>query len=284
MKKILLATAFLPSIAFAQGPLAVAPLTQPITALHYAPNDNFPSGTFALQPYGFNLADVSNVSQVDGLPSGVKGLVFVGLSNGVDSAFLSFMAPFMGSHPHLWGFYLLDEPDPNVVTAASIKAQSDWIHANIPGAKTFIVLQNMGTPESPTYYPTPPAQGYTPENTDLDYFGLDPYPVRDQFAGGIDLSVINVGVSAATDAPPSGLGVAISQVVPVYQAFGGGGFASWTLPTEAQTYQILSTWGQLVPSPVFDYAYSWGVQNADSAIENTVYLQQVYTWHNSFVP
>src|SRR5207244_6412629 len=83
----------------------------PVTALHYAPNHHFDSsGRYVPANAGFNLADVSNVSQLDSLPSGVKGLVWLGLCNGADSSFINAVQPFVGDHPKLFGFYLMDEP------------------------------------------------------------------------------------------------------------------------------------------------------------------------------
>jgi hypothetical protein len=68
--------------------------------------------------------------------------------------------------------------------------------------------------------------------------------------------------------------------VPVYQAFGGGGYSDWILPTPAQEQQILSTWGSVVPAPAFDYAYSWGVQVGDTALSDDPALQAVFAAHN----
>jgi len=71
-------------------------------------------------------------------------------------------------------------------------------------------------------------------------------------------------------------------MIPIYQAFGGGGYSSYTLPTAAQEQTILSTWAALLPDPPFDYAYSWGVQDSDSAISNTPCLQQIFLqWNTS---
>ncbi len=170
----------------------------------------------------------------------------------------------------------MDEPDPTgqyapLCTAVNLKAESDWIHANVPGAKTFIIMMNMGSPTSPSY-----ANTYNPANTDIDLFGLDPYPVRPQFTGGVDYVVINAGVSAA-----EAEGIPVNSIVPVYQAFGGGGYSSWTLPTPAQEQQLLSIWGTLVPRPAFDYAYSWGVQDGDQALATTPGLQAVLLLHNT---
>ena len=248
----------------------------PATTLHYAPNANFDSnGNYLPGADGFNLADVSDVGTLNSLPSGVVGLVWVGLCNGADSTFTSTIQPFVGN-PKLFGFYLMDEPDPTgqyapLCTAANLKAESDWIHANVPGAKTFIVMMNFGTPTSPSY-----ANTYNPANTDIDLFGLDPYPVRPQFTGGVDYDVISAGVSAAQAA-----GIPVNRIVPVYQAFGGGGYASWTLPTPAQEQQILSTWASVVANPAFDYAYSWGAQDGDQALSTTPDLQPIFLKHNT---
>lgn len=248
----------------------------PQTALHYTPNSNFTAdgSTYLPGGDGFNLADISSPWYLDHMPSGVKAMAWLGLGNGADASFQSTVSRFM-YNPHLYGFYLVDEPDPTgqygpLVTAANLKAESDWIHAHVPGAKTFIVLMNMGTPTNPSY-----ANTYNSPNTHVDYFGLDPYPVRPQFSGGINLNVINAAMSAAESA-----GIAARQVVPVYQAFGGGGYSSYGVPTASQEQQILSTWGSLVPNPPFDFAYSWGQQNNDSSLAHLPALQDVVSEHN----
>jgi hypothetical protein len=248
----------------------------PVSTRHYAPNGNFDAnGDYLPGADGFNLADASNVGTLNSLPAGVMGLVWVGQCNGVDATFTATIQPFI-DNSKLFGFYLMDEPDPTgqyapLCSAANLKAESDWIHANVPGAKTFIVMMNMGTPTSPSY-----ANTYNPTNTDIDLFGLDPYPVRPQFTGGVDYAVIGAGVKAA-----EAEGIPASSIVPVYQAFGGGGYSSWTLPTPAQEQMILSAWGSIVPNPVFDYAYSWGVQDADQALSSTPDLQPIFLQHNT---
>ena len=248
----------------------------PVTNLHYAPNGNFDSkGNYLPGADGFNVADVSDVGTLNALPNGVVGLVWVGLCNGVDSTFTATIQPFIGN-PKLFGFYLMDEPDATgryapLCTAANLMAESDWIHTHVPGAKTFLVMMNMGTPTSPAY-----ANTYNPANTDIDLFGLDPYPVRPQFTGGVNYGVINAGVSAAEAA-----GIPASSIVPVYQAFGGGGYATYTLPTPAQEQQILATWGSLIPNPAFDYAYSWGAQDGDQSLSTTLALQPIFLQQNT---
>ena len=252
----------------------------PVTGLHYTPNNNVDSsGNYSPGRAGFNLADVSSVGELDSLPSGVQGLVWLGLCDGADSSFINAVQPFIG-HPKLFGFYLMDEPDPTgqwnpLCPAANLKAESDWIHAHVPGAQTFIVMMNFDTSTAPTY-----ANTYNPGNSHIDLYGLDPYPCRTE-VGGCDYAMIPAAVAAAEAA-----GIPLGSIVPVYQAFGGGGWSDdgggkYTLPTSSQEQQILSIWAPLVPNPVFDYAYSWGTQNSDQALEGSTALQAVFLAHNT---
>src|SRR3989475_9281921 len=148
------------------------------------------------------------------------------------------------------------------------------IHANVPGARAFIVLMNFGSTKSPTY-----ANTYNPGNSHIDLYGLDPYPCRSEL-GGCDYGRITVAVAAAEAA-----GIPVGSIVPVYQAFGGGSWSDdgggyYLLPTPSEEQQILATWAALVPTPVFDYAYSWGTQNSDQALESSTDLQAVFAAHN----
>ncbi len=125
-------------------------------------------------------------------------------------------------------------------------AESDWIHANVPGAKTFIVMMNFDTSVSPTH-----ANTYNPGNSHIDLYGLDPYPCRTE-TNGCDYSMITAAVVAAEAS-----GIPVGSIVPVYQTFGGGqwkddGGGKYTLPTSSQEQQILSTWAPLVPNPMLD--------------------------------
>ena len=238
----------------------------PTTSLHYAPNANIVGNTYAPGAAGFNLADISSPGSLAALPPGVQALVYVGMTNGVTPAFKAAVQGFL-HQPQVYGFYLADEPIPGQVSAANLKAESDYVHQVDPGAKTFIAEYNNGSPRAPSY-------SFTPANTDIDLFGLDPYPVRPQFAGGVDYSVINDAVNAAESE-----GIPQAAIVPVYQAFGAtsGAYSSWGLPTAAQAEQMLSTWGSLVPNPAFDYAYSWGTQAGDTALVDYPELRQVFS-------
>jgi len=248
----------------------------PATNLHYAPNGNLGSNGNTLPgANGFNLADVSDVGTLNSLPSGVVGLVWVGLCNGVDATFTATIRLLIGNS-RLFGFYLMDEPDAigecaPLCTAAKLMAKSDWMHANVPGAKTFIVMMNLEAPTSPTY-----ASTYNSTITHIDFFGLDPYPVRPQFTGGVDYSLIDADVRAAEAA-----GIPVNIIVPVYQCLGGGSFTSYKLSRSVQEQEILSPWNALAATPAFDYAYGWGSQAGDNSLSTSPDLQAIMLQHNA---
>jgi hypothetical protein len=248
--------------------------------LHFASTGNFDSnGTYLPAEAGFNLADVNSVGQLDFLPAGVKGLVWVGQCNGVDGPFLEKVGPYVGN-PNLFGFYLMDDPDPlgwysPRCAADNLKAESDWIHANVPGAVTFIVLMNMGSSKTPSF-----AGSYNPTNSHVDLFGFSPYPCRTELKG-CDFDMIDRYVAEAEAS-----GIPRPSMVPVYQAFGGGDWVDdvggrYVLPTVGEEQEILARWGALVPTAVFDYAYSWGSQRRASALNSSFDLQTVFADHNS---
>ncbi|WP_376703594.1 calcium-binding protein [Mesorhizobium sp. ISC25] len=245
-----------------------------MATLHYA------SGGSATEiaTAGFNLADVQYVSLVNALPDGMKGLVYLNEHEGVTASFIEKMTPFLGN-PNVFGFYLVDEPDPTgrwgtYATAENLKAESDWIHEHFPGAKTFITMMNMGSPTNPDFTNT-----YNPANTHIDYFGIDPYPVRTG-TDTVDYDMIDRAVAAAVKS-----GIPANNIVPVYQAFGGGNWETsdggrQVMPTPEQMQIMIDHWAALVPSPAFDYTYKWGTQNGDTALESSPELQAVFREHN----
>jgi hypothetical protein len=245
-----------------------------MATLHYASN-----GTAAeVTPFGFNLIDVSSVRAVNALPAGTKGLVWLNEWNGVTSTFINKVTPFIGN-PKVFGFYLVDGPDPTgkygeKASPANLMAETDWIHERMPGAKTFIFMMNMSSSKTPSFMNT-----YNPENSHIDLYGLGPYPVRTEHVVD-DYSLIDRTVGAAVAA-----GIPISKIVPLFQAFGGGAWrtdtgGSYEMPTPEKMRIMLARWANLVPSPVFDYAYSWGSQNDDVALENSPELQAVFRERN----
>jgi len=247
--------------------------------LHFAPNGNFDSsGNYLPGKIGFNLADVSSIRELNSLPAGVKGLDWIGQCGGVDTTFVESVQPYIGN-PNLLGFYLMDDPDPTGMylrhcATENLMVESDWIHANAPAAKTFILLMNIGSAKTPSF-----DSSYDPINSHIDLFGISPYPCR---AGleHCDLDMIDRYVAAAEAA-----GIPRDKMVPVYQAFGGGDWAvgdggKYILPTTGQEREIIARWGALVPKAVFDYAYSWGSQRGDVALHNSLELQTLFSSHN----
>lgn len=250
------------------------------THLHYAPNHNFDSeGSYLPGGIGFNLADVGAVEQLDSLPNGIEGLVWIGECEGIDANFLKAVQPFVGK-PKVFGFFLMDDPDPtgrykSPCTPENLKAESDWIHDHVPGAKTFIVLMKLSSSKAPSFVNT-----YNPSNSHIDLYGVDPYPCRTEITD-CDYEMIDRYVAAA-----EAWGIPRSKIIPIYQAFGGGnwrddGGGKYVLPSEKQIEQIFERWEKMVPAPVFDFAYSWGSQRADDALENSPDLQAVFARHNN---
>jgi hypothetical protein len=249
----------------------------PVTSLHYTPNGNFgQSGQYLPRAYGFNLADVKFYSkgELDSLPAGVRGLVWLGDCGGATASFRSAVDAFAGD-PKLFGFYVMDEPAPSTCAAAKLRAEDNWIHAHVRGAQTFAILQNLGRAASPTY-----AGSYTPRNSGLDLVGIDPYPVRSELRSpGYAEIAESVRMAEANGWPRA-------SIVPVYQTFGGGNYSDddnghWVLPTAAQEHQMLADWAAVVPNPKFDYAYSWDSQNGDTALNQSPALQAVFAAKNA---
>ena len=147
-------------------------LAGPVTPLHYSPGNNTTDGAFnaAGDPgsVGFNMADVSSAAAANALPAGDVGLIWLGDTSGLTSAFESTVLA-AANDPKVYGFYVADEPADD--TVADLKAECDYIHANAPGKMAFIVAEDDGSPTSPIY-------AITPSNTDADLIGLDPYPCR----------------------------------------------------------------------------------------------------------
>jgi len=183
-----------------------------------------------------------SAGEASALPAGTEGMVWVGVDGSAcpapSSAFKSFVTANV-SNPKLFGYCLMDEPA-NGSCVASIKAHADYIHAQAPGKKAFIVL---------TDWPGTYGQ-YAPSKTDVDMVGLDPYPCH---SGTCTYSEIGREVNAAEAA-----GIPLATIAPTFQDFGGAG---WDAPTADQLQLILSSWKAVVPDPQMDYAHSWSTQS-----------------------
>jgi hypothetical protein len=255
--------------------------TLPDGVLHYTPNGNFDhTGAFLPASAGFNVADIADPTHLKTLPDGVQVLVWVGQCEGVTKKFLATLAPFLGDH-RVFGYYLMDDPDPRSrfgdsppCPPARLRAESDWLHEHVPGTKTVIVLMNLSDARTPLY-----TNSYNPVNSHVDLFGLCAYPCRTEF-NGCDRDLIGRYVAASDLA-----GIPRSQIMPIYQAFGGGLWrddesGSYVMPNPAEETEIISQWRALIPNPVLDMAYSWGTQRGDISLHDVAGLVQVFSIYN----
>lgn len=251
----------------------------PVSTWHLAPNSNFGvKSDFLPGTARFNLADVSGRRELDSLPQGVKGLVWIGACSGATEEFQALVNAVI-DHPKLFGFYLMDGPDPTgrwgpSCPSAELKAESDWIHQRRRDASTFILLMNLGPSAAPAF-----SSEYAPTNSHVDLFGVPPYPCRTASAT-CDIDMIDHYVAAAVQS-----GIPVPHIVPIYQAFGGGTWRvdngeGYRMPTAAEMRSMLQRWARLVPRPAFDYAYSWGAQHSDISLSQSIQLQRVFAEHN----
>jgi hypothetical protein len=279
--------------------------TRTSRTLHYAPNVQ---GNVAhAVGLGFDLIDVDGSTSdptdvnraVDSLPRRAKALVWVG---NLDNAPSGSRCPAPGftagqfraqvealrSNPRVYGYYVADEPHPTVCprAAADIRARADFIHAEAPGQKAFIVVAGgsiCGTDPGCEF------RALQPSRTHVDLVGLDPYPCHYDTRGDAvpcDDSMIAARVEAAT-----ANGISSNSIVPVFQAFGqarrtDGKSVYYRMPSAGELSSMLSTWHSLVPDPAFDYFYTFGVQcsarscPAPQAIVDTPEIRGVVRSHN----
>jgi len=287
----------------------VMPTTLSMT-LHAAFNTQ--GDTTELIALGFNLIDVTGnktdpaktLALVNTLPEGIQALVWLGnLGNapkgqncpppGYSDAEFKAQVDILAGNPKVFGYNLADEPHPSVCpdAASVIKDRSDYIHTHAPGQKTYITIQdgsNMCPKGEGCEY-----HALRPEITHVDLVGLDPYPCHfNSFGQPIecDTSVISQRVQLAI-----ANGIPVSAIVPVFHAFGqedrqDGKSAYYRTPTTVEFQEILDLWSSLVPNPVFDFAYTWGIQctenscPAPQSLKNHPELQALIKQHNLMSP
>ena len=246
---------------------------------HYAPNGNFDAtGAFVPAKAGFNLADVKSRRELDLLPDGTKGLVWLGQCEGLTEKFKTAVDAVI-DHPKAFGFYLMDDPDPRGLwrpqcNPSNLRAELDWIHQHRADLVTFVALMNVGTSASPKF-----SVEYTPENSHVDLFSVSPYPCRTGWTV-CDYDMIDRFIAASRDA-----GFPLSRIVPTIQAFGGGAWradsgGAYRLPSPSELQLIVERWEKNVATPAFDFAYSWGQQRSDASLSASADLQTVFARHN----
>ncbi len=243
------------SVWLSGAPAGVA--SGPDRPLHYTVNhrETLP----AAAAIGFNLADVSSVAALDGLPEGVKGILW--MRNGYDHECawkrdddeVAAMAREARDHPKFSGIYFIaDTPHPSKCpdAAEKIAERTALIRQNDPDGRTFIAV-NGGY-----YYP----QEFAQLADSADLIGVVVYPCNVK-KPRCDLDKIRERVGRALDA-----GIPAERLVPVFQAFGQActtNESKWyRLPTVDELQKILAAWDELLPPETrpFDMTYSWGMQ------------------------
>lgn len=240
---------------------------------------------------GFTVFDVSGSTsnpagvktKLDALPSGTQAMIWVGNLGKADGAEGFSRAQFkaqvdaLAQDPRVFGYFIADEPHPILfpTVVGEIAARADYVRAVAPTQKSFIVVL-----DGSKYCNGSLGCEYAalaPSKTHVDVLGVDSYPCH--LGAPCDFTKIPERVNAAVKA-----GVPRSQIAPVYQAFGqeGGTNPYYRTPTATELTTMLSTWKANVPSPVLDYAYTWGTQSSSTqALSNHPELQAVVKVHNN---
>ncbi|MDX6302025.1 MAG: hypothetical protein QOF53_3239 [Nocardioidaceae bacterium] len=245
--------------------LPAAALPAPTTTHHFVANLH----GAAAEPRrtGFNIFDTGSSSQqVDALPTGVRAMVWLGQKcpTVADAAFRSTVQR-LATDPRVFGYYLSDEPHVADCPqgALALASRAGYIR-QVTGGKqrSFIVLSK------PEDYPA-----FRPRISLVDMVGIDPYPCSVPNPG-CAFDKIDEKVALATRS------IALSHIVPVYQAFGQSAAESnyYTLPTAAQMSTMLAHWARLVPHPKMDYAYGWGHQtSANPTLTDSAPLKSLFS-------
>jgi hypothetical protein len=286
--------------------MEATPSITPTVPLHAAFNTE---GDIAdLIALGFNLFDIagsntnpaSTLELVDALPEGTQALVWLGnMGNaskgqscpppGFSDAEFKAQVDILANNPKVFGYNLADEPHPSICpdAANAISARSDYIHTRAPGQKTYITIldgSNMCLEGEGCEY-----RDLRLEISHVDLVGIDPYPCHFDSARQpvtCDTSKISQRVQLAV-----ANGIPISAIVPVFQAFGQEGRLDgksiyYRTPTTTEFQDMLNLWKSLVPNPVFDFAYTWGIQCTESScpapqsLKNHPELQFLIKQHN----
>lgn len=268
MKCVLLFAAF--------GVTAPAYATPPAALNHYAPNGNWGGAngnTFLPGTDGFNFADVPSAAYMPYLPPGVKALVYLGYSSGNDATFRALVGAYDTYQTSVAGFYVVDDPTTcDDTTSDNLKAETTYIYShyaalNHPGVLTYMTLENTAaSPLAPVF-----CAKFSPALTGIEYYGINGYPVRSD-SYGYNLAIVDAYINEGVN-----IGIAKNQMVPEYQVFGGGGYSTWVFPTLVQERAIQNRWAaDGVTTPLFDEAYSWGVQLSDNALSTANSAMHTY--------
>ncbi|GHP00953.1 hypothetical protein KSF_110000 [Reticulibacter mediterranei] len=234
--------------------------------LHFIQNTSSSTDFTQVHALGYTLIDVGmDAATIRSLPAGTQAMVWVGNSqcssfdvNYTDfKAFINAMGKDTTTNARIYGYNISDEPDagscPQVV--AAIKRRADYIHSHAGGQGKIAYISITDFPYKPL----------VPAKTDVDIYGIDPYPCH-QNKNGCNLNEINNMVNAAVNA-----GIPESKLVPIYQAFGeectNPRRYQWSLPSPSEMRTVFARWDQVLPNAPIDVTYAWrhpGDNNEDS--------------------
>jgi hypothetical protein len=195
------------------------------------------------QSYGWNLIDVSSKDEVDALPYGTRGLVWVGDWNNatcsweISDARLTSKVVSMVGDRKVVGFYFSDEPDPIACPGAPRRhgQRSALIRRLDPAAFTVMVVRsNTATSASEVKLWGGAAT----------YVGLDPYPCEKGEA--CDFTRMTRMIQAADSAHIAYWGV--------QQAFAD---YHWRWPTAAELTRIGAIWKASNATGSMTFAWKW---------------------------
>jgi hypothetical protein len=279
----------------------------PSRTVHYG--YNIGANLQRAQSFGIDVIDIAGSTtnpvgvkaRVDALPSGAQAMVWVG---NLDNARKGSPCPAPGFNydqfkaqvkalagdKRVFGYYLSDEPHPSACphAASDIRARADYIRSVAPTQKSFIVVLDGTSMCNGTLGCEYSA--LSPAKTHVDLIGLDPYPCSYDSAMNpvrCNLSAITAKVTAAI-----ANGIPAAQIAPVFQTFGQEGRTDgktvyYRTPSASELQSMLDVWQALVPNPVLDAPYTFGIQcktstcPAPQALENHPELQQIITAHNT---
>ena len=225
--------------------------------LHYTVNHrkDFPQAV----KIGFNLADVSSVAALDGLPDGTKGVLWMRNYNNAlcswqttDEEAAAIVRAVQGNPKFSGIYFIADTPHPSVCPQApqQLAERTALIHQNDPGGRSFIAVSGgFKFPEE-----------FAQLANAADLIGVVVYPCNTK-KPRCEMDKIAERVGRARDA-----GIPIERLVPVFQAFGQTCSVAerkwYRLPTEEEMIEILAIWDELLPPQTrpFDMTYSWGEQ------------------------
>lgn len=248
-----------PGVTGPSTPAYTPPAPGGQATLHYISNSG--PNVRPVAALGYNLFDLGPTKQViDSLGAGQYALVWLGNLDNTNCtpgySWPEFTAAVrrLAGDPKVFGYYISDEPHPSVCPSAAhdIRARADYIHAHDPSQKVFMVVMDAarlcGSAMGCEY------RAMRPSITHVDLFGIDPFPCH-VGAPCLD-SRITTEVQRAAAA-----GIPVSRMVPVFQAFGQDCSKQKTKyydePSAADMTRLLAQWAALVPSPAFDFTYTW---------------------------